>query len=76
MADILQTLNNTACEDENKKGICRVFSVYSLSLCCTRQIPYKVTGSLYDPECCITHILQNALHFREFGENHCGIRTS
>jgi len=62
MADILQTLNNTACEDENKKGICGVFSVYSLSLCCMRQVPFKVTGSLYDPKYCRTPICQNILH--------------
>lgn len=63
----LPPLNNSAHEEEDERGICRVHWASSLSLCYIRQIPFKVTASLYDSnpaKPASAPSLPNTLHFK------------
>lgn len=68
MAGISTPLNSSACEEEDKRGICKVYWVLSLSVCNIRKTAFKVTASVYDPniaEPFSAPCLLNGLHFHE-----------
>lgn len=65
MAGISTPLNSSACEEEDKRGICKVGSVF---VCNLRKTAFKVTASVYDPniaEPFSAPCLLNGLHFHE-----------